>query len=65
LDVPACLTFRLNAHTDAQRRRRRRRSSRRIFNVGRVLVLNTPHARLTMSMGRASSAAARVSKIAQ
>ena len=29
------MSFRLNAHTDARRRRR-------IFNVGRVLVLNYP-----------------------
>jgi len=33
----ARLTFRVNAHTDARRRR--------IFNVGRVLVLNTPRRR--------------------
>ena len=34
------MTYRVNAHTDAQRRRRRRR----IFNIGGVLVLKTPPA---------------------
>jgi hypothetical protein len=43
--------YRVNAHTDARRRkkkrrrrRRRRWMSRRIFNVSRVYVLNTPPA---------------------
>jgi len=38
-DIGARDTFIVNAHTDARRRRRR-------FNVGRVLVLNNPPARV-------------------
>ena len=38
VEIRACLTLRVNAHTIARRRVRRR------FNVGRVLVLNDPRA---------------------